>query len=92
MRSTLSTRAGDTIPLQTFVDFAHGSDAVIHESVGPIYDFNFKLPRVRCFKQLGFVVYLLTLQLAYHIAPGSTVFCRCRCRRTSSPTTRTSRR
>jgi hypothetical protein len=40
------TYSGDTIPLQTFVDFASGSDAVIHESVGPIYDFSFQLPAV----------------------------------------------
>lgn len=34
MTSGMQTCAGDTIPLQTFVDFAQGSDVVIHESVG----------------------------------------------------------
>ena len=31
--------AGDTVPLQTFVDFAKGSNVVLHESVGPFYNF-----------------------------------------------------
>ena len=29
--------AGDTIPLATFVNFANGSDVVLHEVVGPVY-------------------------------------------------------
>ncbi|KAK9797411.1 hypothetical protein WJX73_007627 [Symbiochloris irregularis] len=33
------TYSGDSIPLDTFVNFAKGSDVVIHEAVGPIYDF-----------------------------------------------------
>ena len=32
--------AGDTIPLQSFVDFANGSDIVIHESRGPLLTLN----------------------------------------------------
>ena len=31
---------GDTVPLDTFVDFAQGSDVVIHESVGPVWNFS----------------------------------------------------
>ncbi|KAL3162019.1 hypothetical protein ABBQ38_009090 [Trebouxia sp. C0009 RCD-2024] len=34
------TYSGDTIPLDTFVDFASGSDVVIHESVGPVWNFS----------------------------------------------------
>lgn len=29
--------AGDTVPLQTFVNFANGSDVVLHETVGPVH-------------------------------------------------------
>ena len=32
--------AGDTVPLDTFVQFASGSDVVIHESVGPVWNFS----------------------------------------------------
>ncbi len=32
--------AGDTVPLTTFVNFAQGSDVVIHESVGPVWNFS----------------------------------------------------
>ena len=28
------------MPLQSFVDFAQGSNVVLHESVGPFFDFN----------------------------------------------------
>ncbi len=31
---------GDTVPLTTFVNFAQGSDVVIHESVGPVWNFS----------------------------------------------------
>ncbi|KAK9865908.1 hypothetical protein WJX84_000433 [Apatococcus fuscideae] len=32
--------SGDTVPLQTFVDFAKGSNVVLHESVGPFFNFS----------------------------------------------------
>ena len=32
--------AGDTVPLQSFVDFATGSNVVLHESVGPVFNFS----------------------------------------------------
>lgn len=31
------TYSGDTVPLQTFVNFANGSDVVLHETVGPVH-------------------------------------------------------
>ncbi|KAL0031317.1 hypothetical protein WJX79_003158 [Trebouxia sp. C0005] len=34
------TYSGDTVPLTTFVNFAQGSDVVIHESVGPVWNFS----------------------------------------------------
>lgn len=34
------TYSGDTVPLATFVNFASGSDVVIHESVGPVWNFS----------------------------------------------------
>lgn len=36
----MGIHAGDTIPLQTFVDFAKDANVVLHESVGPVFDFN----------------------------------------------------
>ncbi|KAK9797405.1 hypothetical protein WJX73_006256 [Symbiochloris irregularis] len=41
------TYSGDTIPLDTFVDFAKGSDVVIHESVGPIYNLSLESKATR---------------------------------------------
>ncbi|KAK9830412.1 hypothetical protein WJX72_011632 [[Myrmecia] bisecta] len=37
-RNLTITYSGDTVPLTTFVDFALGSDVVIHEAVGPVYN------------------------------------------------------
>lgn len=40
MRQSVVISAGDTVPLTTFVNFAQGSDVVIHESVGPVWNFS----------------------------------------------------
>ncbi len=40
MRQFVMISAGDTVPLTTFVNFAQGSDVVIHESVGPVWNFS----------------------------------------------------
>ena len=40
----ICTRTGNSACFVHPQDFAHGSDVVIHESVGPVYIFNYGLP------------------------------------------------
>lgn len=45
-RSCIRTRSENSTLSVHPQDFAHGSDVVIHESVGPVYNFNHGLPPV----------------------------------------------